>query len=260
MKRIIKSAFSMGTGLLFLLILMAPPAQAIEFGARGFWWFPTLKADLRVNTDSTTGTEINMKDTLGIEDKSTYSVEAYVGTKNHHLNVMFTPFDYSASKILYTSVIFNGQTYAANSSVDSKLRMSMFDLQYQYDLLNFENILAGFSIGLIGQIKYLDGEAKLTSSLTGEQKQSFNIPIPMVGLGTHIGLIANLLEARAKATGMGYSGSYFIDASADISVTPFPFVDIHGGYRYMKLKIDNVSNVYGNMDFYGPFVGLTIGF
>ena len=260
MKRMTKAVLIVGVSLLFLCALMTPPAQAIEFGARGFWWVPNLNAKLRVNTDSVTGTEINVKDTLGISDKSTYNVEAFVGTKNHHVSLMYTPLDYSATQNLSSSVVFNGRTYAATTSVESKLRMSMFDLQYQYDLLNFENILAGFSIGLIGQVKYLEGEAKLNSSLTGEQKQSFTVPIPMVGVGAHIGLIANILEARAKATGIGYSGNYFVDASADISVTPFPFVDIHAGYRYLKLKIDNVSNVYSDMDFYGPFIGLTIGF
>jgi hypothetical protein len=72
--------------------------------------------------------------------------------------------------------------------------------------------------------------------------------------------LANILEAQAKVTGMAYSGNYFYDAQADISVTPFPFLNIHGGYRAMSLKIDNVSDIYAKMDFYGPYAGLAISF
>jgi len=81
----------------------------------------------------------------------------------------------------------------------------------------------------------------------------------MIGVGAHIGLIANILEARAQVTGMGYSGNYVIEALADISVTPFPFVDLHGGYKYIGLQIDK-SNYYMNTQFYGPFAALTVGF
>ena len=246
-------------GFLFVITLTVP-AEAMEFGARGFWWFPSLKANMRVDKSGIRGDDINLKDDLGLDDKSTYSVEAFAGTKNHHFSVMYTPLDYSAGKTINRSLTFNGQTYAANTAVDSSLKMRMLDAEYRYDLINLENILAGFSIGILGKVKYLDGEAKLTSALTGEQKQTFGVPIPMIGAGMHIGLIANILEARAKGAWMGYSGSYFYDASADISLTPFPFLDIHGGYRIMKLKIDNVSDVYGDMDFYGPFVGISIGF
>jgi hypothetical protein len=59
---------------------------------------------------------------------------------------------------------------------------------------------------------------------------------------------------------MGYSGNFFYDAMADLSLTPIPFVNIHGGYRAMSLKIDNISDVYAKMDFYGPYVGLLVSF
>ena len=81
----------------------------------------------------------------------------------------------------------------------------------------------------------------------------------MIGLGAHIGLIANILEARAQVTGMGYSGNYVIEAMADLSVTPFPFVDIHGGYKYIGLQVDT-SDYYMSTQFSGPFVALTVGF
>ena len=135
----------------------------------------------------------------------------------------------------------------------------MIDLEYQYKLLNFKNILAGLSLGIIGKVKYFDGEARMHSSGYDTQKD-IHVPIPMIGVSVNIGLLANILEARAKFVGMGYSDSFFYDGLAEISFTPFPFLNIHGGYRAMSLKIDNISDVYAKMDFYGPYAGLAISF
>jgi len=231
------------------------PAGALEFGARGTYWFPSLKATMKAGN---AGTEINVKDDLGISDNSTYSVEAFAGIGKHHLALSYTPLDYTARKNITKTINFNNQTYSIGSDVSSDLHLKMFDAEYRYDLLNLENILAGFSVNLIGKIKYLDGEARMNAAVSGEQKKTFNVPVPMVGAGAHIGLIANLLEARAQATGIGYSGNYFVDALADIAVTPFPFTRFSAGYRYMKIKIDNISDTYGDLDFYGPYVGLTV--
>jgi len=135
----------------------------------------------------------------------------------------------------------------------------MIDAEYQMDLIDLKNILAGFSIGAIGKIKYFDGQAKLNSAAQGETSQSFRFAIPMVGVGANIGILANLLEARAKFTAMGYSGNFVYEGLADVSLTPFPFVDIHGGYKVIGVKVDGISDVTANTRFQGPFVALTVG-
>jgi hypothetical protein len=137
----------------------------------------------------------------------------------------------------------------------------MLDLEYQYDLVNLENILAGFSLGLIGKIKYVDGETTLRDpSIPLAASETLKVPIPMIGVGAHIGILANILEARAKVTAAGYSADNLIyEAMADLSLSPFPFMDIHGGYKIIKLKIDR-RDYFMDSAFAGPYVGLTIGF
>ena len=262
MKRRVLAGICLIVGCAFLIGL-APAANALEFGARAYYWYPMLKADLRVDTELIPGTEMNLKDDLGIGNKGIPSVEAFLGTDKHHLSLMYTTVDYSGESRIGRNIRFMGKSYAANALVESDFKLQMLDLEYQYDLVNMENILAGFSLGLIGKIKYIDADVQLVSNTAGSVnnwEQSVAVPIPMVGVGAHIGLLAKILEARAKITGIGYSGHMFYDAMADVSVTPFPFLDIHGGYRIMKLKIDGISDVYGDVEFSGPYVGLTVGF
>jgi hypothetical protein len=149
--------------------------------------------------------------------------------------------------------------YTLGTSVQADLDFQMLDLEYRYDLIDMENILAGFSIGPIGKIKYVDGEARLKSP-TADRSETFKAVVPMIGAGLHIGVIADILEARAQITGMAYSGNSLYEYMADLSFTPFPFLDIHGGYKVIDLKVDDISSVFADYKFSGPYVALTVGF
>jgi outer membrane protein len=246
---------TMGT-LILLTIFCAPSAFALGFGASADYWIPTFNGDLRVGNP---GTEINLKDDLGISDENIPGAEAYFGVGNHEITLAYSLVNFSGNKALTKEIKFNGKTYGVGEHVESEFNTSMIDLEYQYKLVNFNYILAGLYFGIIAKVKYFDGDAKIKST-TSDTDKRIQVPIPMIGVGAKIGLLANILEARAKVTGMGYSGNLFYDAMADLSLTPIPFLNIHGGYRVMSVKIDNVSDVYAKMDFYGPYVGLLISF
>jgi hypothetical protein len=243
---------------LVLILVFAASGQALEFGVRGYYWYPSLQtSDVRLDSGGTQGTEFNFKDDFDISNKGIPSVEAFAGVGNHHFSLMYSQVKYSGTASNLPNTTFGGKTYSG--SVSGDLNFTMLDADYQYDLLNLKNILAGFAVGPILKVKYLEGEAKLSNAAQGETSQTFRLPVPMVGVGANVGILANLLEARAKVTGMGYSGNYIYEGLADISVTPFPFVDIHGGYKVMGVKVDNQSDVTANVRFQGPFVALTIG-
>jgi len=247
----------------FLIINLVTEACAFEIGARGYYWFPELSGDLRVDKNGIKGTSADLNNDLGIGNESFPSVEVFAGIGKHHVSLMYTQFHYSGSKVIDKPITFAGLTFDTSALVDSDLKTKMLDLEYQYDVINLENILAGFSVGIIGKLKYLDGEASMRSSTPGSQynrTETFTAPVPMIGLGMHIGLLKNILEFRVKGAGIGYADNVFYEALADISLTPFPFLDIHGGYRIMRLKVDDVSDVYSDLKFYGPYAALTVSF
>jgi hypothetical protein len=247
--------------ILFAVAGTANFAQALELGVRGYYWFPAFSATQRVDTASIKGTEFDVKNALGVSNQYFWSGEIYGGIGKHHLSAMYTPMKYTSDTTLTSAINFGGTNFTANTAVNYNLDFYMMDVKYLYDIINMENILAGFSVGPMVQVKYVSGSTELKApAIAGQDvKQSFSAPIPMVGLGAHIGLIANILEARAQVTGMGYAGNFVIEALADLSVTPFPFVDIHGGYKYVGLKVDR-NNYYMDATFSGPYVALTVGF
>ncbi|UCG66750.1 MAG: hypothetical protein JSW12_07005 [Deltaproteobacteria bacterium] len=244
---------------LLLAILLSPLSSlAFEIGARGYYWFPSLDGTVKVDEANIIGDTIDFENDLGIEDEDYPTGEAFVGLGRHHLSLTYTNIDYSGSKTLTRTIVFKGETYVINSLVTSSIEYQMIDFHYQYDFLNLENILAGFSLGGVFQVKYLDGEVNLKT--TGlDEKEDFTIPIPMVGLNLHIGLISDMLEARLKGTAMSYSGNTIYEIMADISLTPLPFIDIHGGYKTFVIDIDE-DDVMLDSDMSGPYVALTVSF
>jgi outer membrane protein len=244
---------------LFLALVLIPlTSSAFEIGARGYYWFPSLDGKLRVDEAAIIGDTIDFENDLAIEDEDYPSVEAFVGAGKHHLDLGYTKVDYSGSNVLTRTIIFNGETYPVSSLVSSSIEYKMIDFHYQYDFINLENALAGFSLGGVFQVKYLDGEVSLKAAGLDE-KEDFTLPIPMVGLNLHIGIIADILEARVRGTAMTYSGDSMYELVGDISWTPFPFIGIHGGYKTFVIDVDE-EDVLLDYDMSGPYAAITISF
>ena len=244
--------------LLLAILLLPLSSSAFEIGARGYYWFPSLDGTVRVDEANIIGDTIDFENDLGIEDENYPSGEVFVGMGKHHLSLAYTDIDYSGRKTLTRDVFFSGEKYTATSTVTSSIEYQMIDFHYQYDFLDLENVLAGFSLGGVFQVKYLDGQVSLKT--TGlDEKEDFTLPIPMVGLNLHIGLISDILEARVRGTAMSYSGNTMYEIMADISWTPFPFIDIHGGYKTFVIDIDEEDVVF-DYDMSGPYVALTVSF
>lgn len=240
-----------------LLIGIACPLGAFELGVTGLYWFPTLDGEVQVDAGGVGGSEIDLADDLGVDDEAYPVVEVYAGFGDHLLRVSHYEAEYEGAKRIYGSLTFNGRQYS-NTRVVTDLDYEVYDFMYQFNLIDWENLLAGASLGVVARVKLMDGSVALKSA-TGSEKVDFSAPIPMLGANFHMGILADLLEFRAMATLIGYSDNSVFDGQADVSFTPLPFVDIHGGYRIFAIdaEVDDVEFKFATA---GPFVGITIGF
>ena len=234
------------------------PVSAFELGVRGSYWFPKMSGLIRVDDAGITGTELDLKNDLGIDSKSYPIGEVFAGIGKHHLSFAYYKLDYDGDTVLAKDIYFKGELFNANESVVSSLSYDNYDATYRYDLIDLENLLAGGSLGLVGRMMVFDGTASIASS-TVTAKENFTAPIPMIGANFHVGLLKDIIEARVLATGIAYHESMAFDGQVEISFTPIPFLDIHGGYRYLKIDVDE-DNVKFNFDNYGLYVAATLSF
>ncbi len=240
-----------------LVLILTVPAGAVDLGVGANYWFPSVTGDVRVD-GSLQGTEIDLEDDLNVEDENYPAIEGFIELGKHRLMLSYYTAEYESTSTLNRNVTFKDDTYSINTKVDSRLDYDVYDFMYAYELIDMENVLAGFSIGLVGKAKSIDGTAELNST-PYSNKEDFSGIIPMAGARAHIGLLAGLLEARAIATGMDYGNGRIIDAQADISYTPFPFLDIHAGYRMFSADWEG-DNTFLDYETSGPYAGLTVSF
>lgn len=244
---------------LVTILALATPALAVDFGLRGYYWVPGMEGDVRVDDDDITGTKIDFKSDLGVNEESYPMIEAFAGVGKHNLSITYYNVKYEGDKELNQTIVFNGTPYQAFERVVSKFSYSTFDFTYRYTLLDLENFLAGGSIGALGKLKYMDGLVSIESETADKQEQEFKAPIPMVGAHVHVGLLVDILEFRAQLAGIGYGDTSVYEAFADVSLTPFPFLDIHAGYRAFVLDVDE-DDIEINFDTTGPYIGISVGF
>jgi outer membrane protein len=241
----------------FLLMAgSALAASGFEAGARGAYWFPKLSGNAR--TSATGDTRFDFKDTLGVGDENVPFGEAFLRFGNTTIRVGYAQLDFDGNKELTQTVVFNGQTFSATDNVISSLELKMLDGEVQYDFLRPDAGVAGFNIGLLLKVKYVDGQVELRNSTTTETKD-FKAPIPMVGLAAGAGFLKDLFRVDARASGMVYSGNHLYDVDAYASFAPLPFLRIQGGYRYIDLKID-WDDTLASFKLKGPYLGAQLSF
>jgi len=254
---------------LFVLpLLLAGPATAtaLEVGARAAYWMPQFSGDFRLDSNGVKGTKVNLEDDLGVEDENFFVGEAWLWVGRHHLILSGMRVDYSGDQTLNEEIVFGGQTFVVGGRADSSLKYTMLDLAYQYDLIDLENPVGGFSLGPILQVKYLDGEVKMSGdgNVNGvggyvEESETFRFPVPVVGLGAHVGILAGWLEVRARGVGMAYQGDTIFDVQGEAVLTPFPFLEIVVGYRHFAINVDR-DDVLLDYRQSGPYVGAGLVF
>ena len=255
MKKILLACF---VGL--TLMLTAFPVHGFEAGVRGYYWFPSLDGDIKYSDNSLTGTKLDLKDDLGFDDESYPFGGIFLGVGDHHLSFSFYRAEYEGKETLTQDINFGGQTFPVGDKIKSTLDYDVYDFTYQYDVLDLENFLAGFSLGLVARVEVYDVEAKIRSETTSlSEKEDYTAPVPMLGLNLHLGILADILEARVLATGMGYWDGYMVDAQAELSFTPIPYVDITAGYRTFWVDVDT-NDLKLDYNTSGVYAGVSVGF
>jgi len=241
---------------------LATPAFALEAGIRGIYWGSAISGNVQTITNGVSGTDLDVKSDLGMNDENIFNGEVSLKAGNFTFRVAYTPLKFTGSAVLSQSVDFDGNTFPAGTPVSSKLETKMVDGDVQWDLLNPDLGVASMNLGVFLRLKYVDGSVELSSNnpvLPISATQDFRLPIPEVGAAAGFGFLKNIVRADARVCGMVYSGNHLYEGDAFLSVIPFPFLRLQGGYRYIDLKADE-SDIKATLKIKGPYAGIQVAF
>jgi outer membrane protein len=249
------------TAVLLGLTLAAPAIAHADatIAVRGEYWFMDLSGDVAVGGDaSDNGTELSLEDStdgLGLDGDNTVGFSAMLNLGPFFLFGRYIPIDVSGSGTATTDVNFGDFTFDATAELDSSLDFKMYDAGLGFHVLNFDDLPIRVQVGLLVQVKLLDGSIEAKGPVAGNtepESQDFTLPIPMVGARINLGL-ADFLAVHVQGAAIAYSGNHLYDVEARAEFSPLPFVGISAGYRYLNLTIDE-SDVDLDATFDGPFV------
>ncbi len=251
-------------GVLLAAGLASAPALAADdhLGFEPQYWDQSMDGTLRVDGETLRGTEVDLGDDLGLEEKDKVPAGRFwIRWRKRH-SLAFTAFrgERSGEEMLASPLAFNGETFPAGETVSSRVETELKSLLYGYDFLNRRLVRAGFRIGA-GRLGF---EASLDSpSLPAGISGSESVTFPIAGLGIAFEPIP-LLRFTGEVSGIGGSigdnGVTFYDARIQAEVYWWRCFGMIAGYRRMKTDVDREGFGAADVTQKGPYAGFVIRF
>jgi hypothetical protein len=217
---------------LLLLYLIASPVQAqveidLETGAvfSGY-------NDVRIPGD--TGTLFSLSKGLKIDPSVFFRVRAfYHFNQKHHLGILIAPLSLNSTGQLTKDLIFEEQSFPANTPLDATYRFNSYRLSYRYDFIRKEKL--EFGIGFTGKIR--DAEISVRGNSIESKKTNVGF-VPIL----HFRLLWNfhnqfslLLDGDALAAPQGRAEDVLAALTYQISDQ----TKLKLGYRILEGGADN---------------------
>ena len=180
-----------------------------------------------------------------------------------NVRIASTSLETQGSTTLNTEFEFEGETFSQDTNVNADFNVSYVDYTLYYEL--FDNDLVSFDIGLTG--RDFDGDVTVSAS-SGANSQSGSVSVtdivPMLYARTNVGLPLTGFNLYAQGNFLSIDDHTLYDYEVGVSYELIDNlaidVNINVGYRAVKLELDDLNDLYTNIEFDGVFLGTTIHF
>ncbi|MEO3678104.1 TIGR04219 family outer membrane beta-barrel protein [Rheinheimera fenheensis] len=164
--------------------------------------------------------------------------------------------------VLNASFSFAGETFAVDTDIANQVDLTNTDYVLYYEIL--DNDLVSLDLGI--NAKHIDGSVAV-ADLGGSGAvavQDASTFIPMLYTSAIVGLPLTGLELFANGSFVSYDGSRVYDMQAGVAYALLDnlAVDLRLklGYRAVNLRLDDIDNLYADLDFKGAFAGIELHF
>ncbi len=221
------------------------------------------------------GTEINLEDDLGIDsNQANFRADGYWRFGRHgRLDFSYTGWNRGAEHTLDRDFTIGDTTYHAGANLDSKIRVSAFELYYGYSFWNTPEFELGLQLGLsalINKVSFdgtgtISGGGSSSGGSFSSESRSLTAPIPAIGAHFRYTLLPGFLfSARVRGVGATIDN---IKASsfqwrAGLDYYPWKNVGFGAAYDYMDITIQKQSDPTVELDYKysGPMAYLSLVF
>ena len=176
-----------------------------------------------------------------------------------NIMVASTTIDTNGSTALLQDFDFAGDKFNAGTDVSSTFDVSYVDYTLYYEL--FDNGLFSFDFGLTA--RDFDGDITV-SSATESAKMSVTEIVPMLYVSTIVGLPGTDFNLFANGNLLSIDDhtmyDYQVGVSYELVDNLAVDVNLTFGYRAIQLELEDLDNLYTDIEFKGVFAGAVVHF
>jgi len=227
----------------------------------GRWWFTDLQSKVKVTDSNGIGTDIDLKDDLGLKDEGLPEIRLtwYTGKKSK-IWAAYGQVGYDGDENVQKTIQFGDTTYTLGTRVKTELDMKYLDVDWAWQFIYIDKGLFKAGTLLGAKVFWLNASLEAPDLATPiKEKEKITFGLPTLGIALDFNP-HKMLNIYAQGSGL-YAGSYgyLYDAEIGIKLIPIKILSIVGGYRIMQLKAEDGDD-YAKAKLYGPFVGVTVRF
>ncbi|BDF96562.1 MULTISPECIES: TIGR04219 family outer membrane beta-barrel protein [unclassified Pseudoalteromonas] len=180
-----------------------------------------------------------------------------------NIKLKYTELELNGSALLDESFVFGGTTFTTNTQANTISDLSHIDYILYYEI--FDNDLVSIDLGV--NAKQFDGDIIVSGTSNGQattETVDFSGFVPLVYGRAEVGLPLTGLSVFFEGSLLAIDDSKVQDYQAGIAWALLDNLaidlDIKAGYRQMTLELDDIDDLYTNIDASGPFAGVQIHF
>jgi outer membrane protein len=180
-----------------------------------------------------------------------------------NLMIASTTLDTDGATVLSQDFDFSGNTFDAGTAVGSTFDVSYIDYTLYYEI--FDNGLFSFDIGLTG--RDFDGDITVASAIGGtsvEGTLAVTEIVPMLYVSTIVGLPGTSFNLFANGNLLSIDDHTIYDYQVGLSYELIDNlavdVNLTLGYKAVKFELEDLDDLYTNIEFKGAFAGVVVHF
>ncbi len=179
-----------------------------------------------------------------------------------NVKLKYTDLELNGYAKLDESFEFGGSDFAVGSEVNTLSDLSHVDYILYYEI--FDNDLVSIDLGV--NAKQFDGEIVVTDENDSSNTETVDFSgfVPLVYGRAEVGLPLTGFSVFFEGSLLAIDDSKVQDYQAGIAWALLDNLavdlDIKAGYRQMTLELDDIDDLYTNIDASGPFAGVQIHF
>jgi outer membrane protein len=204
-----------------------------------------------------TGNTIDLENDFGLDKKD----NSYVYIAFEHpvpvlpnVRLAQTQLLAEADSVLSRTITFNNRTYTASSAISAEVDLSFTDATFYYEVL--DNWLS-LDLGLTA--RNFDGFAKVTSN-GNLNRYDFNEVLPLLYVSAEAELPFTGFSVHARLQGLSISDSSLTDSQIALAYESSIRLGGEIGYRNIAIEVDDISDLYSDLESKGVFAGVTYHF